>query len=81
MGCQNATKYVEFAPLVLRTPSPAKRPQELSTDFITDSRIKTDASAKMKNGLGRNVNAGLKPLAQYVEALRANERVGFIRLS
>ena len=25
----------------------------------------------MKNGLGRNVNAGLKPLAQYVEALRA----------
>jgi len=27
--------------------------------------------AKMKNGLGWNVNAGLKPLAQYVEALRA----------
>ena len=26
---------------------------------------------KMKNGLGRNVNAGLKPLAQHVEALRA----------
>jgi len=25
----------------------------------------------MKNGLGRNVNAGLKPLAQYVEAHRA----------
>ena len=35
----------------------------------------------MKNGLGRNVNAGLKPLAQYVEALRADERVEFIRLS
>jgi len=25
----------------------------------------------MKNGLGRNVNAGLKPLAQHVEALQA----------
>lgn len=36
---------------------------------------------KIKNGLGRNVNAGLKPLAQYVKALRADERVGFIRLS
>jgi len=34
----------------------------------------------MKNGLGRDVNAGLKPLAQYVEALRADERVGFNRL-
>ena len=35
----------------------------------------------MKNGLGWNVNAGLKPLAQNVEALRADERVEFIRLS
>ena len=35
----------------------------------------------MKQGLGRNVHAGLKPLAQYVEALRADERVEFIRLS
>jgi hypothetical protein len=25
----------------------------------------------MKNGLGRNVNAGLKPHAQFMEALRA----------
>ncbi len=32
---------------------------------------------KMKNGLGRNVNAGLKPHAQNVEALRADERVEF----
>ena len=51
-----------------------------STDFITDSRTETDAGTKMKNGLGRNVNAGLKPLAQYVEALRADEQVGFNRL-
>ncbi len=36
---------------------------------------------KMKNGLGCNVNAGLKPLAQFMEALRADERVEFIRLS
>ena len=43
----------------------------------------------MKNGFGCNVNAGLKPLAQYMEAistssihrLRADERVEFIRLS
>ena len=35
----------------------------------------------MKNSLGRNVNAGLKPLAQFMEALRADERVEFIRLS
>jgi len=34
----------------------------------------------MKNGLGRNVNAGLKPLAQNMEALRADGRVGFNRL-
>ena len=36
---------------------------------------------KDENGFGRNVNAGLKPLAQYMEALRADERVEFIRLS
>jgi hypothetical protein len=34
---------------------PAKRPQESSTDFITDSRTKTDGGAS----LGRNVNEGL----------------------
>ena len=31
--------------------------------------METDARRKMKNGLGRDVNAGLKPLAQYVEAI------------
>ena len=35
----------------------------------------------MKNGLGWNGDAGLKPLAQSMEALRADERVGFNRLS
>ncbi len=35
----------------------------------------------MKNSLRWNVNAGLKPLAQYVEALRAVDRVEVIRLS
>ena len=68
-------------PPEFRASSPAKRPQESSTDFMTDSRTETDAGAKMKNGLGRNVNAGLKPLAQCMEALRADERVEFIRLS
>jgi hypothetical protein len=36
--------------------------------------------AKMKNGLGRDLNAGLKPLAQCMEALRADGQVGFNRL-
>ena len=45
----------------------------------------TDGSGRwargMKNGLRRNVHAGLKPLAQCVEALRTEERVGLNRLS
>jgi len=37
---------------------------ELRQDF-------NPADSMTINGLGRNVNAGLKPLAQYMEALRA----------
>jgi hypothetical protein len=39
------------------------------------------SKVKIKNGLEHNVDAGLKPLAQYMEALRAGERVELIRLS
>lgn len=41
------------------------RTNEEFYDYLSNSYF------KMKNGLGRNVNSGLKPLAQYMEALRA----------
>jgi len=43
-------------------------------------RVWEPEGSRMKNSLGRDVNAGLKPLAQCMEALRADEQVGFNRL-
>ncbi len=60
-----------------------RRPQERLHKSCTlcSSDLEREMRCKDENGFGRNVNAGLKPLAQYMEALRADERVEFIRLS
>jgi len=51
-------------------PSRSVRKGDCTGDSVHVVRIwRGKCDAKMKNGLGQNVNAGLKPLAQYVEAI------------
>ena len=57
-------------------PSPQAGGMGLSTVLSAGGEV----VGRMTNGLGRDVHAGLKPHAQFVEALRAEERVGLNRL-
>ena len=83
MGCQRRAKATysergsDFDKL---NPPPAGWPLARRVGFNRIPRTEAgfqSADSKMKNGLGRDVNAGLKPLAQNMEALRADGRVGF----
>ena len=64
---------MSIAPPDLWAPSPAKRPRRRLHMLLKlyNSDLEREMRCKDENGLGCDVNAGLKPLAQYMEALRA----------